>query len=1310
MKPIIAVAMVLSTSIASAAWIQVGKGTGPAKVSIGAASASGATVTVEIPGVQTESVAIDGVQYLKLTIPGAVSAVLDVGKPEVPAVPVLLARPTGSTVMLRILSIETETLDVARVYPMQRLQKYGEQAEPLTVDNSFYASDVEYPSDRLSSPRTATWRDLDVVNVHVYPVTVRPAQHQVIVTSRIKFRADFSGGHYPARVTNWMVPMYRRLVQNYDKLRLTTTAQEPPGTKCLVFCDTAYTATPALDSLLSLMTVLGDSAETIHVSSSWQPEDIKSAIIDRYDTTQVIHALHWVFLVGRYDQIQPKPNYRGSPYSDYWYSDLSGDSQGPLGCDNYPEVGIARLAPDDGADLSRQIAKTRDYMLGKDSADWPNRMTLVAHQCDDADTTVRAVVQVAETMHFYHFTIDPIFGKPAPGESLQNNDSVSNSINAGTGVLIYLGHGGLDRWDDWYSYPDSFLHLWTKAEVDGLHNSHPPVVFNLACECGKVDPETTCLSQKWMSKCDSSGKGAVASFACYSTADILAANVQCTVAVRAIADYDTVHGTPRDYVAPVFDLGGIQMLMDAYIATNLPDTLLDNIYSFYWLGNPAMPVWSGGVPVSADVSHPSWITPGDHSFLVTVTVDGQYVEGAQVCAYKPDDFYAVGLTDEDGTVTLSLTATDTGSFFVSVSKGHVNLSNRGWRPHTPMLPYFDTAFVCKPDSAMTYPNWGRKLVRDPSDASKLNVVYTARDSVFYTQSTDGGDNWSTAEPIGAGSYPAVDLPDAASGKAWVVYLASDGSIVRAIRSAATFAPVTWDTDTIFQSTDSSRAGAPSLAADASLIILANAGVTYPVYVGSSPTQSYIYYRFLTPFTMSPPEVVDGPRAESCYGASIAVTPGSFVHVAWARGESIYYRQRDTAWSLPVQISSDSLQPATAPASNPSVEAYGEYVYCVWCGPDTLGNFPGDVWRRSHYVWLDPTNWPNAATNQSESPDTESDFPVMTTDFVTVWQEQVSPDSTEIWGRFLLAGPLQLFQEPLPCRYPQVDGYWVPRTLHFRCRTVWTQQASWNPPQDTLGYGWYDYIPSLGKGLGPGPHEDYEPASYYAAELGQPKQSPYCLSRGGFAQFEFWNTDTSTTGLTYRLPFLDPRRTYRIRAVLYHEGDKVWDAELRCDSGPWHRVRVEPRMPDTFWLQVPKALYKNDAQIVVELARVTGGYVSLAKLKLFQIEEQPGEDGGVQSLGSGWTYVTRLRNCSPNPFARAASINYELAQYGPVHLTVHDAAGRLVRRLECGPRQRGFHAVRWDGADGRGHAVSAGVYFVRLSACGKTSTGRLTLVR
>lgn len=66
--------------------------------------------------------------------------------------------------------------------------------------------------------------------------------------------------------------------------------------------------------------------------------------------------------------------------------------------------------------------------------------------------------------------------------------------------------------------------------------------------------------------------------------------------------------------------------------------------------------------------------------------------------------------------------------------------------------------------------------------------------------------------------------------------------------------------------------------------------------------------------------------------------------------------------------------------------------------------------------------------------------------------------------------------------------------------------------------------------------------------------------------------------------------------------------------------------------------------------------------------------------------------------------------GSVALTVHDASGRLVRRLEGGLQSAGTHAVRWNGTDDHGLVVPAGVYFVRLNADGKTSSHRVTLVR
>ena len=102
--------------------------------------------------------------------------------------------------------------------------------------------------------------------------------------------------------------------------------------------------------------------------------------------------------------------------------------------------------------------------------------------------------------------------------------------------------------------------------------------------------------------------------------------------------------------------------------------------------------------------------------------------------------------------------------------------------------------------------------------------------------------------------------------------------------------------------------------------------------------------------------------------------------------------------------------------------------------------------------------------------------------------------------------------------------------------------------------------------------------------------------------------------------------------------------------------------------------------------------------------------GVQGAGTAGALPIRLLNCAPNPFGRATAISYQVGRAGPVALTVHDASGRVVRRLGSGYRAAGRYAVRWDGTDGRGLAVPAGVYFLRLNTNGEASSRRVTLIR
>jgi hypothetical protein len=79
--------------------------------------------------------------------------------------------------------------------------------------------------------------------------------------------------------------------------------------------------------------------------------------------------------------------------------------------------------------------------------------------------------------------------------------------------------------------------------------------------------------------------------------------------------------------------------------------------------------------------------------------------------------------------------------------------------------------------------------------------------------------------------------------------------------------------------------------------------------------------------------------------------------------------------------------------------------------------------------------------------------------------------------------------------------------------------------------------------------------------------------------------------------------------------------------------------------------------------------------------------------------------TPNPFRDTSTITFSLAAASDVRLTIHDAAGRLVRRLVDGWQESGAHQTSWDGRAGDTIA-GPGVYFLRLEASGRTATGRI----
>jgi hypothetical protein len=81
----------------------------------------------------------------------------------------------------------------------------------------------------------------------------------------------------------------------------------------------------------------------------------------------------------------------------------------------------------------------------------------------------------------------------------------------------------------------------------------------------------------------------------------------------------------------------------------------------------------------------------------------------------------------------------------------------------------------------------------------------------------------------------------------------------------------------------------------------------------------------------------------------------------------------------------------------------------------------------------------------------------------------------------------------------------------------------------------------------------------------------------------------------------------------------------------------------------------------------------------------------------------------NPFVPGSALALDLPWAGRVRVDVCSVDGRVVRRLADASFAAGVHRLGWDGRDGRGRPVAAGVYVVRLVAAGQREVQRLVIL-
>ena len=137
----------------------------------------------------------------------------------------------------------------------------------------------------------------------------------------------------------------------------------------------------------------------------------------------------------------------------------------------------------------------------------------------------------------------------------------------------------------------------------------------------------------------------------------------------------------------------------------------------------------------------------------------------------------------------------------------------------------------------------------------------------------------------------------------------------------------------------------------------------------------------------------------------------------------------------------------------------------------------------------------------------------------------------------------------------------------------------------------------------------------------------------------------------------------------------------------------------------------------QIQNVVSGLVAPAALVLSGVGSGPAAPSNILLASSQTTIrdATRLLANYPNPFNPETWIPYQLAKASNVKITIYDARGVVVRRIELGHQPPGTYtsqsrAAYWDGRNSQGERVANGIYFYQLQADNISSLGKMLILK
>ncbi len=465
------------------------------------ASEEGLRINLQVGNFYKKSVEINGVKYFAVNLIEE-SAIKEKGNPELPKFTRSIMIPGTSDFAAKIISSKYEDISLPIIPSKGILSRIINPDDVPYSFSSLYTKDSFYPMDRFSFDEPYLIRDSRGVALNIYPFAYNPVKKILRIYTNIELEITFTGSNLKnstqrsdIKANKYFEPMLSNHFLNYQavsSLKSTRTVEE--NGRMLIISHNDFIN--AMQPFVNHKNNRGLNTEIVSMNDvGITAAQVRTYIQNRYNSD---NSITFVLLVGDHSQV-PTLMVNGGG-SDPSFSLVSGS-------DNYPDIIIGRFSAENVNQVETMVTRSLFYENMTEQEWFHSGMGIASSEGtgDDNEYDYEHLRNIRTGLLGWHYNQIGEFYEGSQGGADPNGEptvaQISNSINSGSSIINFTGHGSNTSWG-WFA--PNWVDIYSNNNVNSLTNDDRlPFVFSVACVVGNFT-STTCFAESWLRASNSS--------------------------------------------------------------------------------------------------------------------------------------------------------------------------------------------------------------------------------------------------------------------------------------------------------------------------------------------------------------------------------------------------------------------------------------------------------------------------------------------------------------------------------------------------------------------------------------------------------------------------------------------------------------------------------------------------------------------------------------------------------------------------------------------------------------------------------------